>query len=104
MEIKSYDEYKEGRIKVIFDIHNGEVVGVSVGNNAVSTKANLSFYVADYVAYQIDKCKLNLDGLNITLSVRDGETFFVPEENEEYLKAKEIEELEEKLRELKNTE
>jgi len=99
--IKTYEEHDVGRVRVFFVIENGIVSGVLVGNKTIATKQGMQFYVDDYVAEQIHKCNLYIDGLTPRLTVKDGETLIVPEENDEYKKRKEIEELEERLQELK---
>jgi len=99
--IKIYEDNKGKQTKVCFTIKNNEITSVTVGNQAVMTKQGIQFYVDDYVAEQIHKCNLYIDGLTPKLIVKDGETLIVPEENDEYKKRKEIEELEERLQELK---
>lgn len=99
--IKIYDKYADGRMKIFFYINeDGEVTRTTVGNQAVSVGRGLQFYVDDYVADQIDKCELVIERLPI-LKVKEGETLHVPKENDEYLKQKRIEELEEELRRLR---
>ena len=99
--IKIYEEHDAGRVKVFFVIEDGVSSGVLVGNKTIATKQGIQFYVDDYVAEQIHKFNLVMDGLTPRLTVKDGETLIVPEENDEYKKRKEIEELEERLQELK---
>jgi len=99
--IKTYSDHDKGRVKVFFVIEDGKLSGILVGNKTVSIKQGFQFYVDDYVAEQINKCELYIDGLTPKLRVKDGETLIVPEENDEYKKRKEIKELEERLQELK---
>lgn len=99
--VKIYNESSPGRTKVFFVVRDGRVSRVITGNHAVPTEQGLQFYVDDYVAEQIYKCELYIDGLEPKLIVKEGETLFVPEECDEYKKQKEIEELEKKLKELK---
>jgi len=99
--IKIYPEKKENTTKVFFVINKNKVTSVLVGNQTISDRKGIQFYVDDYVAEQIHKCNLYIDGLTPKLIVKDGETLIVPEENDEYKKRKEIEELEERLQELK---
>src|SRR5690625_336510 len=99
--IKTYEEHDVGRVKVFFVIENGVSSGVLVGNKAVATKQGFKFYVDDYVAERIHKCNLYIDGLTPKLLLKDGETLIVPEENDEYKKRKESEELEQRLQQLK---
>lgn len=58
-------------------------------------------YVDDYVADQIYKCELYIDGLEPKLIVKEGETIEVPEKSE---KEKEIERLKFELEKLQNEE
>lgn len=99
--IKIYPEKKENTTKVFFVVNKNKVTSVLVGNQVISDRKGIQFYVDDYVAEQIHKCNLYIDGLTPKLIVKEGETLFVPEENDEYKKQKEIEELEKKLKELK---
>ena len=99
--IKTYDRYDEGRTKIFFSIDDdGKFGRITVGNQAVNNTKGFQFYVDDYVAEQIYKCEIvkgDLPGLR----VKEGETLFVPKENDEYLKEKRMKELEEELRRLK---
>lgn len=99
--IKTYDNRQPGTTKVFMVVKDNEVTSVIIGNQAVATEQGYQFYVDDYIAEQIDKCELVMDGLTPKLQVREGEILFVPEENDEYKKQKEIEELEQKIKELK---
>lgn len=99
--IKTYNECEKGRTKVFFVVKNNEVTSIKVGNQVISTDQGFQFYVDDFVADQIHKCELYIDGLTPKLRVKDGEQLFVPEECEAYKKQKEIEELEQRLQQLK---
>jgi len=99
--IKTYDNRQPGTTKVFMVVKDNEVTSVIIGDQAVATEQGYQFYVDDYIAEQIDKCELVMDGLTPKLQVREGEILFVPEENDEYKKQKEIEELEQKIKELK---
>lgn len=98
----TYAKKGVGRTKVFFVVdEKGNVSGKKVGNQVVSMEQGIQFYVDDYVAEQIDKCELYMEGFIPKLKVKEGEILFVPEECDEYKKQKEIEELERKLKELK---
>lgn len=97
--IKIYNESSPGRTKVFFVVRDGQVSRVITGNHAVSTEQGLQFYVDDYVADQIYKCELYIDGLEPKLIVKEGETIEVPEKSE---KEKEIERLKFELEKLQN--
>ena len=100
--VNVYDEYKVGRTKVFLAIKDKEITSVITGNSAVvKDEAGVQFYLDDYVAEQIHKFNLVMDGFEPKLELKEGEQLFVPEENNEYKKQKEIEELEKKLKELK---
>lgn len=98
-EIKTYDTHRPGATKVFFKVIDGVVASVIIGNHAVSKDSGYQFYVDDYVAEQIEKCEMHLDGLVPKLKLKEGETLVIPTEEE--MKQKEIEELERKLKELK---
>lgn len=97
--VKIYNESGTGRTKVFFVVRDGRVSRVITGNHAVSTEQGLQFYVDDYVAEQIYKCELYIDGLEPKLIVKEGETIEVPEKSE---KEKEIERLKFELEKLQN--
>lgn len=97
--VKTYNESNPGRTKVFFVVRDGRVSRVITGNHAVSTEQGLQFYVDDYVADQIYKCELYIDGLEPKLIVKEGETIEVPEKSE---KEKEIERLKFELEKLQN--
>lgn len=102
--IQTYKNNDGGKVKVFFVVEDGDVVSVKAGNQVVPTEQGFQFYVDDYVAYQIHKCELYIDGLAPKIRVRKGETLFIPNENEHYKRKKEIAELEEKLKKLKGDE
>jgi len=98
--IKIYDPNVRGKTKVFFVIDKeGKVISRIVGNQAVNVDAGFQFYVDDYVADQIDKCELYINGLTPKLVLKEGETLEVPTEVDE--KEKEIKELEKRLKQLK---
>src|SRR5690625_7570637 len=100
--IRTYKKFKKNRTKVFFVVNSdGSIISIKTGNQVVAVEQGFQFYVDDYVAEQINKCELYIDGLTPKLRVKDGETLIVPEENDEYKKRKEIKELEERLQELK---
>lgn len=99
--IKTYADFDVTRVKVFYSVKDNNVTGVTVGNQSVPTEQGFQLYVDYYVAEQIHKCELYIDGLTPKLRVKEGETLFVPDENDEYKKQKEIEELEKRLKELK---
>ena len=102
MSIKIYGEPDEKVVKVFFRVDDSDnVVSVAVGNSAVNYGKGFQFYVDDYVAEQIHKFNLKMDGLEPKLELKEGEQLFVPEECEAYKKQKEIEELEQRLQQLK---
>jgi|SRR5699024_9814348 len=101
MEIETYDTRQQGTTKVFFKVVDGVVASVIIGNRAVSTDRGYQFYVDDYVADQIDKCELFMDGLAPKLRLKEGETLEVPEKTEKEL---EIERLEYELEKAKNAE
>ena len=96
-----YNEDTGGKVKIFIEIIDGSPSSVSVGNRVVPSKKGIQFYVDDYVAEQIHKFNLVMDGFEPKLELKDGEQLFVPKECEAYKKQKEIEELEERLQELK---
>lgn len=99
--IRIYDERRRGTTKVFVVIKDNKVSSVVIGNQSVSTDRGFQFYVDNYVAEQIHKCELYIDGLTPKLRVKEGEQLFVPKECEAYKKQKEIEELEQRLQQLK---
>lgn len=99
MEIKTYEEKAIFRTKVFFKIKDGSIFSVLVGNDAVPTEQGYQFYVDDYVAEQIDRCELYMDGLTPKLRLREGETLDIPKKTEREL---EIERLKYELEKLQN--
>ena len=108
MEIKTYDTRKPGTLKVFVKIHEGRIVSVIIGNQAVATDQGFQFYVDDYVAEQIDKCEFYLDGITPKLRVKDGEEIIEPkltEKEKEIRRLKfELERLEDEVRTEQNHE
>ena len=100
--IKTYNENGESRTKVFFAVENDRVTSVIIGNRSVPVEQGFQFYVDDYVAEQIDKCELYLDGLTPKLRLKEGEELEIPSEVEQ--KEREIRELEERLRQLRSAE
>lgn len=99
--IQTYDKKQPGTVKVFFSVEDGAVSSVTVGNQAVTKEKGFQFYVDDYVADQIRKCELRLDGLSPTLVLREGEELEVPQKTEKEL---EIERLKYELEKLQNEE
>lgn len=102
MEIQAYSKAGNGRVKVFFTIDEYQEPSIYVGDSAVVAEQGFQFYVDDYVAEQIDKCELYLEGFTPKLRLKEGETLVIPTEVEQ--KQKEIEELERRLKELKGEE
>lgn len=100
--IKIFDKPGDGRTKIFITVEHGNVSTVNVGNQVVPTEQGFQFYVDDYVADQIEKCELYIDGFMPKLRLKDVEELEIPDEIEE--KQREIEELERKLRELRGEE
>ena len=100
--IQTYKNYEKGRTKVFLTIRDGEFSSVIIGNQAVTTEQGIQFYVDYYVADQLHKCDFYLDGLEPKLKLKDGETLDIPDEVEQ--REREIQELERRLKELKNAE
>ena len=99
--IKVYETCGPKRVKVFFKIRDNVVTSVVIGNRSVITHKGYQFYVDDYVAEQIDKCELFMDGLSPSLRVKDGEEIEVPEKTE---REKRIERLEFELEQERNAE
>ncbi|WP_077601575.1 hypothetical protein [Oceanobacillus sojae] len=99
MEIETFQtKQNRNQIKVFFVVEDGKVTSVKVGDQVVSLEQGFQFYVHYYVAYQIDKCELYIDGFTPKLCVRQGEEIVIP--TEEQQRAKNIEALERELKEL----
>lgn len=101
MDITTYDTREQGTTKVFFKVIDGKVASVVIGNRAVATERGYQFYVDGYVAEQIEKCELFMDGLTPNLRLKEGEELEVPEKTEKEL---EIERLEYELEQAKNAE
>ncbi len=98
MEIETYRDNPDGKyVKVFFSVENGNVTGVTIGNQVVPVDQGFQFFVEPHVALQIDKCEMYMDGFTPKLRVIEGEEIEVPDEKE-----KRIRELEEELERLKN--
>src|SRR5690625_3513529 len=98
--IKTYDSNVRGKTKVFFVIDkDGKVISRIVGNQAINVDMGFQFYVDDYVAEQIDRCELYMDGLTPKLRLREGETLDIPKKTEREL---EIERLKYELEKLQN--
>lgn len=98
MEIKTYSNQEDGTTKVFFVVKDNLVMGVKVGNQIVSLDTGFQFYVDDYVAEQIDKCEMHLEGFTPTLRVKEGYEIDVPTDED---KENEIAELQRELDKLK---
>lgn len=98
MEIKTYDSQEDGTTKVFFSVKDNLVVSVSVGNQIVVLEPGFQFFVDDYVALQIDKCEMYLEGFTAKIKVREGEEIDVPTDAD---KENEIAELQRKIDKLK---
>ncbi|MCJ7839987.1 hypothetical protein MUB24_03470 [Lederbergia sp. NSJ-179] len=97
MEIETFKGNPDGKyVKVFFAVEDGNVVGVTVGNQAIPVEQGFQFFVEPHVALQIDKCELYMDSFAPRLRVIEGEELEVPDEKE-----KRIRELEEELERLK---
>jgi|SRR5690625_4883540 len=98
--VNVYDSYKTGRIKVFLVIKNKEITSIITGNKAVvKEEAGIQFYLDDYIVDQLDKFNISIDGGGPVLTLKDGETINGP--TEMIKKQRKIEELEQKLQELK---
>ena len=97
--LKIYEEKSLGRVKVFFRLSNGKMTGFLVGDRTIPLEQGIQFYVDEYIAEQLDKCELYIDGLTPKLRIKEGESLDIPTEKE--LKQKEIEELESRLKQLK---
>lgn len=97
--IKTYDSKQPGTIKVFLRISNEEVVSVIIGNQAVSNERGIQFFLDDYVAEQLDKFNISINGVEPVFVLKGGEELEIPDDVDR--KQKEIEELERRLKELK---
>lgn len=71
--IQAYSKKDYGLIKAFFEIEDGDVIAVELGNDVVSQGSGYQVYIEEHVAYQIDKCELYTDGVTPRLRLRDGE-------------------------------
>lgn len=98
--INVYDTYKTGRTKVFLVIKDKEIVSIITGNRAVvKDEAGIQFYLDDYIAEQLDKFNIEIDGGSPVLILKEGET--IDEPTEEIKRQREIQKLEQRLEELK---
>lgn len=97
--IETYSNKGNNRTKVFFTINENGLSSIYIGDNAVPTGQGYQFYVDDYVAEQIHKCELYLDGLTPKLRLKEGEELVVPQKTEKEL---EIERLKYELERLQN--
>lgn len=101
-EIKVYNRKQTGLVKLFFEVNDGQVQSVAVGDQVVTKEQGFQFYVDDYVADQIDKCAFTMEEFTPKLVLREGEELIIPTEEQE--RQKEIEELEKRLRQLTGAE
>lgn len=95
-----YDNYKTGRTKVFLVIKDKEITSVITGNRAVvKDEAGIQFYLDDYIVEQLDKFDIEINGGSPILTLKEGET--IEEPTEEIKRQREIQELEERLQQLK---
>ena len=98
MEIKTYNKREDWTTRVFFVVEDERVTSVKVGNQVVSLESGYQFHVDDYVALQIDKCEMNIDGFTPSIRVKEGYEIDVPTDED---KENEIAELQRKLDKLK---
>jgi|SRR5690625_1119005 len=102
MEIATYKNEDFGRVKAFFSTNDeNDSLTIHLGNGVVVNETGFQFYVDDYVAAQIDKCELYMDGFKPKLRVKEGETLEIPELTE---REKEMERLKRELYDLENAE
>lgn len=100
--INVYENNDDGdKIKVFLSIKNNEPNSITLGNQAISKKSGIQFYVDDYVAVQLDKVNMSMDGFTPKLELKEGEELIIPEKSE---KEKEIERLKKELERLQEDE
>src|SRR5690625_3070581 len=98
--INVYDGYKTGRTKVFLVVKDKKITSIVTGNKAVvKDEAGIQFYLDDYIVEQLDKFNISIDGGEPVLTLKEGEAKEDP--TEKIKKQREIEELEQRLRELK---
>ncbi len=96
--INVYENNEEGdKVKVFYAVKYGELSTSTLGNSAISKTSGIQFYVDDYVALQLDKMDITMDGFTPKLELKEGEELIVPEKSE---KEKEIERLKKELERL----
>lgn len=102
MPVKIYDEGGRGRERVFLKINDkGNIASIATGSHMIPVGKGIQFYLDDYVVEQIHKCELNLKCLELDIKVKEGETIYKSEKNDEYKRQKEIKELKKRLEELK---
>lgn len=89
------------KVKVFMSIKNGFITTTTIGNQAFVKKTGFQFYVDEYVAEQIDKLNVRIEGFQIELTLKQGEELTLPEKTEKELK---FEQMERELEELRNAE
>jgi len=102
MEIETYKNEDFGRVKAFFSTNDeNDNLTIHLGNGVVVNETGFQFYIDDYVAAQIDKCELYMEGFRPKLRVKEGETLEVPTKTVKQLRE---EELRRELYELENAE
>jgi len=102
MEIETYKNKDFGRVKVFFSTNEeNDNLTIHLGDGVIVNEIGFQFYIDDYVAEQIDKCELYMDGFKPRLRVKEGETVEVPIKTEKQIRE---EELRRELYELENAE
>ncbi|MCR6111747.1 hypothetical protein HXA35_15470 [Bacillus sp. A301a_S52] len=79
--IEVYHERAHGLMKVFLAIDDeGNIISRKTGNRVLALESGIQFYVQHYIADQIDKVDVKMEGLLPVLTVRDGEEIETPEE------------------------
>src|SRR5690625_6763117 len=81
-EIKVYNRKQTGLVKLFFEVNDGQVQSVAVGDQVVTKEQGFQFYVDDYVADQIDKCAFTMEEFTPKLVLREGEELIIPTEEQ----------------------
>jgi len=101
--VNVYDSRKNRRMKVFLVLDESDNIrSIKLGNNAVATEKGVQFYLDDYVADQLDKFYITLEGTNPIFELIEGEELLIPTEEQE--RQKEIEDLERRLKQLTGAE
>lgn len=95
--VEVFERKDEGLVKVFFSLKDGKLDSATIGNNSVSKKSGIQFYVEEHVALQLDKLSIYMDGFSPRLELKEGEEIIIPEKSE---KEKEIERLKKELERL----